>query len=126
MIKNNFFTRKSYHTLKELIKNKIVNEKVNVGKVCKKGTAVVAAVALITSGGFFSAPIHTYAEENTEQSLIITNPNAGTTFQRFAGDSRYETAVDISSKNWYESYSVVLARGDSFPDALAGAVLANS
>ncbi|NLI92255.1 MAG: glycoside hydrolase [Peptococcaceae bacterium] len=45
---------------------------------------------------------------------------------RLAGDSRYQTAIKISKNNWYEAYNVVLARGDAFPDALAGAVLANS
>lgn len=49
-----------------------------------------------------------------------------TNVQRFGGSTRYETAVEISNKNWSEAYNVVLARGDDFPDALAGAVLANS
>jgi len=45
---------------------------------------------------------------------------------RYAGSSRYSTAIEISRNNWFEAYNVVLARGDAFPDALAGAVLANS
>lgn len=45
---------------------------------------------------------------------------------RYAGSSRYDTAIEISKNNWLEASNVVLARGDAFPDALAGAVLANS
>lgn len=113
MFKNHYFSKQSYHIWKEIIKNKIEDKKVNTGKIFKKGTAVVTAIALVTTGTFFGSAIPTYGEGEK-------------IFQRFAGESRYETAVDISSKNWFESYNVVLARGDSFPDALAGAVLANS
>ena len=113
MFKNYFFSKQSYHIWKEIIKNKIEDRTVNTGKMFKKGTAVVTTAALLTTGAFFGSAIPTYGEGEK-------------TFQRFAGESRYETAVDISSKNWFESYNVVLARGDSFPDALAGAVLANS
>jgi len=45
---------------------------------------------------------------------------------RMAGDDRYETAVQVSN-NSFESgrgNAVVLARGDDFPDALAGVPLA--
>lgn len=43
---------------------------------------------------------------------------------RLTGDTRYETAVEISKEGWETSDTVILARGDSFPDALAGAPLA--
>lgn len=43
---------------------------------------------------------------------------------RLAGLNRYETAVCISKKGWTTSSKVILARGDNFPDALAGAPLA--
>jgi putative cell wall-binding protein len=47
--------------------------------------------------------------------------------KRIAGDSRTLTAVEISKEGWSEgSDSVILARGDKFPDALAGAVLAEA
>lgn len=44
--------------------------------------------------------------------------------KRLAGNSRYDTAVKISQKGWTTSKTVVLARGDSFPDALSGVPLA--
>ena len=46
--------------------------------------------------------------------------------KRIAGASRYHTAVEISKKGWKvgSTDTVVIARGDSFPDALAGATLA--
>ncbi|PAD66225.1 hypothetical protein CHH83_25170 [Bacillus sp. 7586-K] len=43
---------------------------------------------------------------------------------RLQGSDRYETAVNISKAGWITSNTVVLARGDSFPDALAGGPLA--
>jgi spore germination protein YaaH/putative cell wall-binding protein len=46
-------------------------------------------------------------------------------FARYAGATRYETALAIA-RDWPAAEAVVLARGDDFPDALAGAVLANS
>lgn len=45
---------------------------------------------------------------------------------RLAGGDRYQTAIKISQSGWDTANTVVLARGDDFPDALAGAVLANS
>jgi len=47
-----------------------------------------------------------------------------TTLPRIAGNDRYETAVCISEKGWDSASTVILARGDDFPDALAGAPLA--
>jgi putative cell wall-binding protein len=45
--------------------------------------------------------------------------------KRIAGSGRYETAVEISKKGWPNGAdTVILARGDLFPDALAGAPLA--
>ncbi len=43
---------------------------------------------------------------------------------RIAGTTRYVTAIQISEATWSSANSVVLTRGDDFPDALAGAVLA--
>ncbi|KUP06872.1 hypothetical protein Q75_07165 [Bacillus coahuilensis p1.1.43] len=39
---------------------------------------------------------------------------------RLSGSSRYSTAVSISKQGFEKSDQVVIARGDSFPDALAG------
>ncbi|MCA0991276.1 cell wall-binding repeat-containing protein [Guptibacillus hwajinpoensis] len=43
---------------------------------------------------------------------------------RLSGEDRYETAIQVSQSGWEQSDYVVLARGDQFPDALAGAPLA--
>lgn len=43
---------------------------------------------------------------------------------RLAGETRYETAVEISKKGFDTAETVILARGDLFPDALAGVPLA--
>jgi len=47
-----------------------------------------------------------------------------TTLPRIAGSDRYETAVYISKEGWDSASTVILAKGDDFPDALAGAPLA--
>ena len=44
---------------------------------------------------------------------------------RLAGSDRYHTAIEIAKNGWQQAGAVVLARGDDFPDALAGAVLAH-
>lgn len=44
--------------------------------------------------------------------------------ERIAGQHRYQTAVNISKAGWNKADTVVLAIGDNFPDALAGAPLA--
>ena len=46
---------------------------------------------------------------------------------RYSGSDRYSTAVEISKAGWAEgAQAVVLARGDLFADALAGAPLAHA
>lgn len=44
--------------------------------------------------------------------------------QRYYGNTRYETAVEISKLGWQKANTVVLTRGDLFPDALSGASIA--
>ena len=68
-----------------------------------------------------------------EDCLSVGGDEALTVF-RFAGDNRYETAVCVSFWSWpdhddpdaseFAAEAVVLARGDLFPDALAGGPLA--
>ncbi|GAM12018.1 cell wall-binding repeat-containing protein [Mesobacillus selenatarsenatis] len=43
---------------------------------------------------------------------------------RIAGTTRYHTAVEISRSGWSQANTVFIAKGDSFPDALAGVPLA--
>lgn len=49
---------------------------------------------------------------------------SGPSIERIAGNNRYDTAVEISKKGWTASDVVVVATGQNFPDALAGAPLA--
>lgn len=101
-----------------------------------KATVFLAIAAILAGTPVFGAsPVfssYIYADEVAEETANNSpsfaddsGQSASISFQRLAGASRYETAVEIS-KNWPEAESVVLARGDAFPDALAGAVLANS
>lgn len=43
---------------------------------------------------------------------------------RISGENRFDTAVEISFRGWVKSDTVVLANGQTFPDALAGGPLA--
>ena len=43
---------------------------------------------------------------------------------RIAGNTRYQTAVEISKNGWETADTVVIATGNNFPDALAGVPLA--
>ncbi|WP_066175642.1 cell wall-binding repeat-containing protein [Bacillus marinisedimentorum] len=54
----------------------------------------------------------------------IAAPEASS--ERIFGSGRYQTAAEISQQGWDNSQTVVIARGDSFPDALAGTPLAHS
>ncbi|MHA7139623.1 cell wall-binding repeat-containing protein [Rossellomorea arthrocnemi] len=56
--------------------------------------------------------------------LSITDK--GQAAERISGPDRYHTAVEVSKDGWNTSMSIVLARGDNFPDALAGGPLAYS
>nr|WP_240510089.1 cell wall-binding repeat-containing protein [Virgibacillus profundi] len=44
---------------------------------------------------------------------------------RISGESRYDTAIEISQEGWDSADTVILARGDNFADALAGVPLAH-
>lgn len=49
--------------------------------------------------------------------LVVNDVHAA---DRISGENRYSTAVKISQEGWKSAGVVVLARGNSFPDALAG------
>ncbi|MCG1024848.1 cell wall-binding repeat-containing protein [Dehalobacter sp.] len=82
-------------------------------------------IATLTLASFFTCSLFTGTGETLKSAYGADISTAS--FTRFAGEGRYETAVEISSNNWKDGTgSVVLTRGDEYPDALAGAVLANS
>jgi len=74
------------------------------------------------------APSSTYGESIVNDYLeeLLVAPTPGITTSRIYGDDRYQTAVEISEAMYQDggAESVVLARGDDFPDALAGVPLA--
>lgn len=45
---------------------------------------------------------------------------------RISGETRYQTAVEVSKKGWTSSNTVIIAAGNQFPDALTGTPLAYS
>ncbi|MCY0885820.1 MAG: cell wall-binding repeat-containing protein, partial [Firmicutes bacterium] len=56
-------------------------------------------------------------------TALVVDPSVNTT--AFAGVDRFATAADLALHLYRQASTVVLARGDQFPDALAGAVLAH-
>ncbi|UOQ45457.1 bacterial Ig-like domain-containing protein [Halobacillus salinarum] len=64
--------------------------------------------------------------EREEQGEILTGDFLKVQFApvRLAGKDRYETAIEVSKQGFKKADTVVIARGDEFADALAGAPLA--
>ncbi|MCQ6278654.1 cell wall-binding repeat-containing protein [Bacillus sp. EB600] len=56
--------------------------------------------------------------------ILLLSSKTSYAAERIAGQDRYSTAVAISQKGWQTSQTVILARGNDFPDALAGTPLA--
>lgn len=57
-------------------------------------------------------------------TLGLTGALADAKVERVAGKDKYETAVEISKKNFDDADSVILASGENFADALSGGQLA--
>lgn len=74
---------------------------------------ILGSMVLATTLTF--AAVNIQAEANGETIVDYT---------RISGDSRYETAIEISTKGWSSATTVIIASGENFPDALAGAPLA--
>jgi len=56
----------------------------------------------------------------------VTESKIETTARRLSGSNRFETAVAISSAGWTSADTVIIASGENYPDALAGAVLSKA
>lgn len=50
---------------------------------------------------------------------------SGIETERIAGNTRIETAIEVSRKGWSESSTVILARADDFPDSLVAVPLSH-
>lgn len=66
-----------------------------------------------------------YMDGDVERTGFVASSYLVDVEQRLFGQTRHETAVLISQQGWNTAGTVVLARGDDFPDALAGAPLAH-
>jgi uncharacterized protein YkwD/putative cell wall-binding protein len=55
---------------------------------------------------------------------LVRLDTAKANVNRINGENRFDTAVEISFRGWVQSDTVVLANGQTFPDALAGGPLA--
>lgn len=62
--------------------------------------------------------------------FLLAQPVGAKTFSpeitRITGDNRYDTAVGVSQLSFGSARTVLIASGQSFPDALAGSALASS
>nr|WP_231784148.1 cell wall-binding repeat-containing protein [Lentibacillus sp. JNUCC-1] len=60
----------------------------------------------------------------TEEVTVYRAESGEDRVSRVSGESRYDTAVEVSKEGWDKADAVVLARGDDYADALAGVPLA--
>lgn len=60
----------------------------------------------------------------SKETIVVVSKYIGERPERLAGTNRYQTAIEISKRSWTTSDTVVLATGESFPDALTGGPLA--
>ncbi|MGD6991102.1 cell wall-binding repeat-containing protein [Sutcliffiella horikoshii] len=65
--------------------------------------------------------IDKYGNESTDGPGMTIKTEG---ISRLSGPTRYDTSAAISTTGWKQAETVIIARGDSFPDALAGAPLA--
>ncbi|BCB05783.1 cell wall-binding repeat-containing protein [Bacillus sp. KH172YL63] len=68
-----------------------------------------------------------FSEEDgraSDHDPVLAKIQFGKKVERISGADRYQTAIEISEEGWESAETVVIARGDQFPDALAGAPLA--
>src|SRR5439155_26439449 len=80
------------------------------GVTRRRGTALVAAfLVLLVAAGINAG---------------VGHATASFSFTRFAGSDRYDTAAKVATGTFTKSDSVVIASGESYPDALAGAYVA--
>ncbi|WP_417898840.1 cell wall-binding repeat-containing protein [Bacillus haimaensis] len=62
--------------------------------------------------------------KNQSNSGFVASPYLAPFGKRISGPDRFETAIEISKQGWDKADTVILARSEDFPDALAGAPLA--
>ncbi|WP_010676961.1 WG repeat-containing protein [Bacillus timonensis] len=61
---------------------------------------------------------------HSNESPQILEQDQENLVKRLSGTNRYQTAIEISKEGFPKANTVVIARGDDFPDALAGTPLA--
>lgn len=91
-------------------------------------TAAAVAISVVVAGGLSSGPTAATAAPTSARPVNTETDSApdSAIVQRLGGADRYETSIVISGVSWNDQAAgaVVLARGDNFPDALAGVPLA--
>ncbi len=87
-----------------------------------EGTLIEAYVLGDHTLSFWSVDSAGNAEEPVYVEFRIES--AGTAFGEISGESRYETAVEVSKDCFKEADTVLVATGEMWPDALGSAALA--
>lgn len=86
--------------------------------------AVLACLAMLATVVPAVADVPTSAPPGTAGTVVVDDDPGALPTLRYHGADRYDTARLIALEGWEQSERVVLARGDTFPDSLAGAYLA--
>lgn len=94
----------------------------------EKGKGVTGSGANSSGSGSSSSSSTTIIkkEENVTTNSVFTRLQKENKVNRIAGENRKQTAVEISKKNYKKADTVIIARADSYADALASAPLAKS
>ncbi len=85
---------------------------------------VTTELALEPGNNVFNLEVTDIAGNVTKKEVSINRAEADKV-SRISGDDRYTTAIEISKDGWKSADTVILARGDSYADALAGVPLAH-
>jgi len=80
--------------------------------------------SVTTLAGNFDWANNTMSVSTSHLCKFYLMGREGISTQRLSGENRYSSAAAISTQGWKTSDNVILADGENFPDALAGAALA--
>ncbi|CAG9621402.1 cell wall-binding repeat-containing protein [Sutcliffiella rhizosphaerae] len=135
------FRRDQYHINGQFTKSKHVFSENELVKATESGVRLRrspegAEVRFTTAGEVLQVVGPFQAGSNNNNHFVwypVRDMNSNETYYiassyldkvRISGPNRYATAVSISQEGWDKANTVILARGDNFPDALAGTPLA--
>ena len=96
-------------------------EQVIIGPASK---SFESKVNLVNGENKFTYILYDAANHTTMIEVIVYKGAQPTHVERIFGNTRYTTAIEVSKAQFDSATEVVIANGENYPDALAGAALA--